>query len=295
MGKAVEVEPLLRLSEGRDGITHSPGSVAAIRLSDDYVDLLVCNNYRHNVSRHILSRANQYRVISEARLFDFDLRVPDGISVSRDGDLVAVSNHDGHRVDVFRNGAESGTGSRPVFSLGVPSFPHGVRFAMDDRLILVADAGAPFVHVFGSDKGSWKGAKDPLVSIRVMDDETFQRGHTNPGEGGPKGLDVLADGSLLVVSCKEVPIAFFDIRALCDDLLGTETPAQRALRSGEARLFDTMMATMKGQQAQIGDLQADVAALKERLKPKWYQDLDRRLLRWLKRVSREALRPDQKR
>jgi hypothetical protein len=279
-GEVVKVEALLRLSEGGDGIIRSPGSVAVSRLSDQYFDVLVCNNYQNYVSRHIVQRGNRFRVISALRLFEHDLKVPDSIAVSSDGGLVAISNHYGQRIDVFRNDASSAVQSPPAFSLGVPHYPHGVRFAIEDRLVLVADAGAPYVHVYARDGLSWKTARGPAASLRVMDDESFLRGHQTPEEGGPKGLDILTDGSVLVVSCEEVPIAFFDFRSVRDQLVGP-VPDRRALRPRAARMLETTIAAMTGQHDQIRALQAEVAKLKAIRD----RSLDRRLLHMVKRAG----------
>jgi hypothetical protein len=285
-GEAVDVEPLLRLSESGDGIIKSPGSVAVTRLNDAYFDFLVCNNYRHYVSRHIIHKRNGFEVVSSHRLFERGLNVPDGIAVSGDGDLVAVSNHNANRIDVFRNDSGSGAPSRPAFSLGITNYPHGVRFGMDDRLVLVADAGAPLVHVFARGGEAWKPSRTPVLSIKVMDDLSFQRGRKNPEEGGPKGLDLRADGSLFVVSCEEVPIAFFDFRAVRDQLVGPDAATHPQTRSGEARLQETTLAAMKGQHDQIVALQAEITQLKA-LRDR---SLDRRLLRWVRRVALRVIK-----
>ena len=284
-GEAVDVEPLLRLGEGGDGIISTPGSVAVIRLEDGYFDFLVCNNYRNHVSRHIVLARNGYEVASSHRLFAHGLRIPDGIAVSSDGDLVAVSNHDGRRIDVFRHNGGSLGQSRPAFSLGIPNYPHGVRFAMDDRLVLVADAGAPLVHVFARNGETWHPSRNPLLSVQVMDDESFQRGRTNPAEGGPKGLDIRADGSLFVVSCEEAPIAFFDFRAVRDQLVGPDAPDYRQPRSGDGRLLEATLAAMKGQRDEIVTLQAKITQLKA-LRDRSF---DRRLLRLVRRGALKVL------
>jgi hypothetical protein len=293
-GLSVEIEPLLRLSEGGDGIIKSPGSVAVTPLGGQYFEVLVCNNYHHYVSRHIIQRRNGFEVISSLRLFEHDLKVPDSIAVSSDGSLVAVSNHYGRRVDVFLNDSDSTTHSLPVFSLGVTHYPHGVRFAMDDHLLLVADAGAPHVHVFSRDGLAWKEARDPLLSIKVIEDEPFLRGNTNPQEGGPKGLDVLVDGSLFVISCDEVPIAFFDFRAIRDHLVEPSATNHRKVRSSNAQMLDTTIATMKGQHEQIGKLRLELAQMKFE-KAMRGRRLDRRFVRLLKRTVRKVLGSDNKR
>jgi len=92
------------------------------------------------------------------------------------------------------------------------SYPHGVRFTADERTVLVADAGEPFVQLYRSD-GVWEGEHEPDASIRVISEESFARGSYNRYEGGPKGLDVTRDGRLMVTSCHEEPFAFFDVRS----------------------------------------------------------------------------------
>lgn len=286
-GQVIRVEPLLRLSEGQGDLIRSPGSVDIVRFNDQDFDILVCNNYQNYVSRHIVQRRNGIAVLAGARLFEHDLKVPDSIAISSDGDLVAVSNHDRQRIDVFPNHADSGTQTQPLFSLGVASYPHGLRFAMDDRLILVADAGAPFVHVFARDGVAWKTAGEALVSLKIMEDDTFRRGQSNPQEGGPKGLDVLDDGSMFVVSCEEVPIAFFDFRPTRDQLTMPETVNQRQRRTKDRQLLDTAMATLKAQQDQIATLQTQVPQLNDR-KPVSKPSLDRRLVDLLERLAQAA-------
>ena len=92
------------------------------------------------------------------------------------------------------------------------SYPHGLRFSQDDKYIFVADAGAPVVHVYKMDDRRWSGEHLPVYDFQIMDDETFGRGHVNPEEGGPKGIDLSSDDQVLVVSCEEEPIVFFDVR-----------------------------------------------------------------------------------
>ena len=46
----------------------------------------------------------------------------------------------------------------------------------------------------------------------MLSDKDFKRGHHNPKEGGPKGLDLTNDETLMVVTCEEQPLAFFQAR-----------------------------------------------------------------------------------
>ena len=92
------------------------------------------------------------------------------------------------------------------------TYPHGLRFTEDGRHLVVADAGAPCIHVFAARGGDWSGVHDPIATLEVMDDETFQRGRYNPQEGGPKGLDIDRTSRLLAVTSEHQPLALFDAR-----------------------------------------------------------------------------------
>lgn len=234
-GPRVAATPLLALAgDGGHGVT-TPGSVAVARRGRDRFDLLVCNNFEHSVARLRLGRdggpggGGKFRVLASRRLLARDLAIPDGVAFSAKRRYIAVSNHDRHRVDIFRNRPGLSAASAPIASLALPGYPHGLRFADGDRLLLVADAGAPLVHIFRADAAAWRGVLRPRTSIRVMDDATFLRGRHNPEEGGPKGLDLLPDGSLFAVSSEESPLAFFD-GAILDLPPGRPAPG-RGLRA----------------------------------------------------------------
>lgn len=190
-----------------------PGSVAARRLDDHRQELLICNNYAHRVSRHILEAGPGFRVTHNRVLLRRGLDIPDGIAFSGDGRWIAVSSHNTHRVLLYRNTPELGPASDPDGILQGALYPHGLRFSADNRLLLVADAGAPFVRVYARDDMEWSGTRGPLASLRVMDDATYLRGRHNPAEGGPKGIELSADMRLLVTTCEKQPLAFFDLHA----------------------------------------------------------------------------------
>ena len=216
---AARVESLAEMLPDGLSCIRTPGSLALYQLVDGYFDLLVCNNYSHNVSRHLVRRTEHFEIVAGRRFLNKDLQVPDGVAFNRDASLIAVSNHDLRRVDVFVNDRRTGTQSSPVCSLAVPGYPHGLRFVADDRLLLAADAGEPLVHVFTRGECGWIGEAEPAASIQVMDDAAFQRGRFSDEEGGPKGIDVSPDTSFFVVTCEMTPIAFFDFRPVAARLL----------------------------------------------------------------------------
>ena len=94
-------------------------------------------------------------------------------------------------------------------------------------LSVVVDAGAPVLRVYERGSG-WSGPHDPVRSVVVLDDETFERGRANPEEGGPKGLDIDKSGSVVAITCEEQSLAFFSLASITGD---RQQPAQE--RSGE--------------------------------------------------------------
>lgn len=215
--KTVEIMPIETIKRGRD-LLRSPGSVSVSRIGQGLYDVVICNNYAHNISRHLLDERDNFAVKGSCRLLAKGLDVPDGLSHSHSGEWLAVSNHHKNAVFMFRNDNSLDEKSEPVGKLRGMSYPHGLRFSRDDRYVFVADAGAPLVHVYKMDHRRWSGKHFPVYGLRVMDNETFIRGHANPQEGGPKGIDLTSDDRVLVVSCEEEPIVFFDVRKIFETL-----------------------------------------------------------------------------
>lgn len=207
--EAWRVTPLHTV-EAREPVD-APGSVVVRRVAAGRDELLVCVNWAHEVRRYTLDAGGiSPGEIAVRRWLD----VPDGVAVSADGAWTAVSNHYTHSVLVY-DSATLGDTTEPVAVLRGATYPHGLRFAADDRRLLVADAGAPYVHVFAAE-GSWQGASYPASTIRVMDDETFERARHNPQEGGPKGIDLDPRAKLLIVTSESTPLAFFDVAGAVD-------------------------------------------------------------------------------
>jgi hypothetical protein len=139
------------------------------------------------------------------------LSIPDGITVSDDLSWIAVSNHSDHSVYLYEQLPSLQPCSEPTGVLRGVAYPHGVRFSRGSEWLLVADAGAPFVHIYRSEQGNWSGEHMPTMSLRVMDEMTFQRGHECLEEGGPKGIDIHHAEALLVYTCTERTLGFIDL------------------------------------------------------------------------------------
>jgi sugar lactone lactonase YvrE len=145
------------------------------------------------------------------------LDIPDGVCVSADGQWIAVSNHKMCSVLLYENDGTLDETSDPVCILRSIYYPHGLTFTGDGQYLLAADAGSPFVHVYRKAGSRWQGVHNPLTSFRVLDQETFLRGHHNPMEGGPKGLAIDSDHNIFVTTNEYQNLAFFDLTMVLDD------------------------------------------------------------------------------
>lgn len=188
-----------------------PGSVAASRRDDGQYELLVCRNFGHRISRHVLNPAHGHALSEERILLGKWLEIPDGISLDPARRWLAVSSHNTQSVLLYAYTEALDAESDPQAVLRGASYPHGLRFSDDGRYLLLADAGAPYVHIYHQTDGDWRGVYDPALSLRVMDDQLFRSGNANPQEGGPKGLDIDCSAGVLVTSCKTQPLAFYDL------------------------------------------------------------------------------------
>ena len=208
-GARALVVPALDTMQGNRWVS-SPGSVSASRIDAGRHALLVCNNYAHYVSRHVLDARDGLAVAHNELLLSKGLNVPDGVAVSRDNRWIAVSSHGTHGVLLYDASRPLDYRSEPSGILDKVNSPHGVRFTPDDEFVIVADAGAPCLHVYARNGGSWTGTREPVASYRVMDDATFLRGRHNPEEGGPKGIDIDPQARVVVTTCESQALTFFD-------------------------------------------------------------------------------------
>ena len=215
--KSFELSPLQTIRADHVNLLRTPGSVTSSRIGLDLYEILICNNYGNYVTRHILDARNGFQAIRNEVLLSAGLDIPDGIAVNQEWSWIAVSNHNRHNVLMFKNDPNLNRGSEPDGILRSVICPHGVRFTMDDNFVLVADAGAPYVHIYAKNGVDWKGEREPITSIRVMDDNTYLRGRYNPEEGGPKGVDIASDMSVFVTTCTEQTLAFFDLEKILEE------------------------------------------------------------------------------
>jgi hypothetical protein len=225
-----EVLPMARWPADRTTLLNAPGSVAVTRVDEAGCEVLICNNQGHTVTRHLLDCDAGRALRHSEILLQKYLNIPDGVSASPDRRWIAVSNHATHNVLLYENSSTLNSDAEPDGILRRVSYPHGLRFSADGRHLFVADAGAPYLHIYAQDPDQWRGVRHPIATVRIMDDVVFERGRHNPEEGGPKGLDIDASSTVLAVTSECQPLAFFDVPTLLRRaLVGGSVCEQRIL------------------------------------------------------------------
>nr|WP_329689974.1 hypothetical protein [Caldimonas sp.] len=225
------------LRGGAEALVRAPGSVAAIALDSGALELAVCNNSAHYVTRHILRDGRDLEIDGEDIFLEAGLDIPDGICYSPGGRWIAVSNHNTHSAFVYERTPALNRHSVPDAVLRNVLCPHGIRFTADDNFILVADASARYVNVYKRSGARWQGACDPYALFAVMERPVFTRGRLNPQEGGPKGIDIDRNMTVLVTTCEFQALAFFDLTQV---LRRRERPENRHKRYVRWRLENAL-------------------------------------------------------
>ena len=276
--RRMEIEPSLTLTTGAGGPVNAPGSVLASTIAPDLFELLVCDNAAHAVTRHVLDARDDWRVLCTEVVARQGLEIPDGLALSPDGRWLAVSSHDTHNVLIYRYDAALGPSSLPTGVLDNINSPHALFFSSSGDHVVVADAGLPYLKVFARGDDDWRGTRQPVVVLRIMDDDAYIVGHYNPQEGGPKGLAVDPSMRLIAVTSEFQPLEFFDADGLIPDWpsgpsdsderpLVTETTRValvRALRSaaGAEDAMSSLELVAQERAHRLAELDRDFAALR---------------------------------
>jgi hypothetical protein len=252
------------LIDGLDEVpVRTPGSVAVRALGGDLAEVFVCNNYAHDVTRYVLDGRQDWSIVDRERLLADQLEIPDGVAVSENGKWIAVSNHNRHAVYLYRYDDGLAVDSPPSGVLHGVNYPHGLVFADGDRHLIVADAGLPNLYTFETSDGDWSGERIPWQIDRVMGEEMFHRGRYNPQEGGPKGVEAVAE-RIVAMTSEFQPLAFFALQqgAVPDELPATRSDSRSAtavdLRTSILRLADRLGAAKQDVHRAATDLD-DVA------------------------------------
>jgi len=220
-GRSYELMPLEIIRAGE--FLTTPGSVSILRKDKGRYEALVCNNFSNQVTRHIIGFNNKLYSTNGEILLKKWISVPDVIAASQR--WIAVSNHNCHNVFVYENNGSLAEFSDPDGILRCVRYPHGLRFSSDGAFILVADAGAPYVHIYKKDASGWRGVRNPVKSFRVLKDEDFLRGHSTAYDGGAKGIDIDNSMRIFATTCEVQPLAFFDLARILEGISLEDVPS----------------------------------------------------------------------
>jgi hypothetical protein len=159
-GKSYELAPIGLIRSGN--LLTSPGAVSITKTGENSCEALICSNFGNTVTKHLIDLDANCSVKSTQVLLRRWLALPDGVSVHVP--WIAISNHDTHTVLLYENTGSLNPCSPPDGILRGALYPHGLRFTADGLFILVADAGAPYVHIYGKGSSGWRGVRSPLKS-----------------------------------------------------------------------------------------------------------------------------------
>ena len=210
MGGKCELEPLAVLNFPE---ISSPGSIAVTKNEQGLYEALICNNYTNKITRHLFDFGEGCSFKNNTVLLKKWILHPDGICVSKERQWIAVSNHPTHAIFLYKNDLSLNASSTPSGVLR-HYYPHGLRFASADRLVIASSAGSPYVNIYQASELDWRGVHGPVLSIKVLSDEEYLRMRDARTEGGPKGIDINNATDVLVMTCEQQPLAFFDLGSI---------------------------------------------------------------------------------
>ena len=148
------------------------------------------------------------------------LQQPDGLAFSDCGTWLAVANHGGPSVSLFRRQNRFASDGKPVYGpepvavLQDLDFrhPHSVAFTAAGHLV-VTNAGANYLNVYRITE-RWLSSKPSLHAVTKLttnDENIFRSVNTsNKMEGGPKGVAI--HGNELAVCSPEMGIRIYAFR-----------------------------------------------------------------------------------
>jgi hypothetical protein len=220
---------------GRSGVTRKlrerdlfcgPGSV---RLLDGI--LFVTCNYMNTVSTFSVTLNEKGLSVQEGVVVAHEgLSVVDGVAISKDGSLMALSDHDHHRVAIYRRSGYNKNATveeklqlrfEPACSLLDIDmhFPHGLRFDDEGQVVYAVDAGGRYIQVFATEDNWQTDIHGSTVKTFGIDLDAFNKSQQAVPEehrlleGGGKGLDIDPSGRILVVTCRNQSLRFFGIES----------------------------------------------------------------------------------
>ena len=134
--------------------------------------------------------------------------------------------------------------------------------------------------MFASDEGGWHGEREPVASVRVVEEAAYQRSSEMVGEGGPKALSIDGEGRVVVLAGEHLPLSFYDVAAFTGGAAGRPVLAGADAADAAARLGllrearrgdeladerDRLAARLAEREAYVGVLEQMVHGLRRRV------------------------------
>jgi 6-phosphogluconolactonase (cycloisomerase 2 family) len=188
--------------------------------------LYVCCNFKNTVSAHKYSiEKKSIHVQGDTLIMHDGLEVIDGLAFSKDGQYLAVSDHDHNRIVVSRRieNISDATDLPMSFEYSCSlrdkdmHYPHGLCFDFDGQRIFAGDAGGRLIHVFETSYGWSKDMSSSIEKPYGVDQSAFLKSRAIVDEsvrnleGGAKGLDIDQSTNILVVTTRHQVLRFFEI------------------------------------------------------------------------------------
>ena len=177
--------------------------------------LYVGCNLENTISVHTCSLINDTVEVADSYVISMNLvDIPDAVSVSADGQWLAISDHQNRRVVIL----ETVTGET-IGTLQTPELkhPHGIRFDNSGKQLVVSDAGGQKLHLFQTDVNWSSGSSIAYSILDGIDDDAFNKTLSvvpaayQSLEGGIKGIGYDPISELYITTCRNQLLRFYSL------------------------------------------------------------------------------------
>ncbi len=198
-----------RRKSGTRVVRCGPG---AVRVRNGH--LFTGTNNVNTVTRHALHLDGDTIATGDECLAAQDgLEIPDGVSTSRDGRFMAVSNLHYGNVVIYDLASLT---IRCRLSDADLHHPHGLCFSASGDSLYVADAGNRYVHWFATGDDWLTSIQASAQKVAAVEPWAFDLTKAETPEdvryleGGMKGIDLDPTGRIIATTCRHQTLRFFE-------------------------------------------------------------------------------------
>jgi len=214
-----KLDTILTLEGDKHLSVNSPGSLDCHRVKDDLYRVFVCNNYTNVVTCHEIQICEDICLKKQGALIKQGLDLPDGIAIDPRQEWVATSNHNTGTAQLHKLDTSLSPLTEPSCVLQGMVCPHGLNFSQNSQQLFVTDSATQYLNIYQKPKKrGWPATMKPCKTIKVMNEETYQKGRFNIQEGGVKAIDFDHANGVAILTSTHTGLKFY----LLDDLLNAE-------------------------------------------------------------------------